>query len=153
MHAALSIELANAGAAHDSPPLDSDFLKRFGEHQNKLRKKGEQNKVKAYAPLPVEPPVAAPPLEERLAVEHPPAAPPLEEHPAIENPPAPPAVDHPPAIEKDKIEEMESKALSDKTMDFWVLVRQTAEVDDLGPAQQAHFRRVEATGVGVCARC
>ena len=51
------------------------------------------------------------------------------------------------------MKELESKALSDKAVEFWELVRHTAKVEDLGPAQQAHFRRVEATGVGVCAKC
>ena len=33
------------------------------------------------------------------------------------------------------------------------LVLTTARVEDLGKEQQEHFKKVEATGIGICSRC
>ena len=33
------------------------------------------------------------------------------------------------------------------------LVFNSARVEDLGKEQQEHYRKVEATGIGICSRC
>ena len=38
-------------------------------------------------------------------------------------------------------------------LDLFELVLETARVEDLGPEQQAHYRKVEASNLGVCSRC
>ena len=57
------------------------------------------------------------------------------------------------AVPPDVIKELENKVRNSKDLDLFELVLSTARVEDLGKEQQEHYKKVEATGIGVCSRC
>jgi len=117
--------------------LDAYFLLRYQEYQKML-----QDKKKKVAPAAV---------EEPAAVEKPPAS--VEEPAAVEKPPA--AVEEPAAVKptKGELQSLHKQCLETKDLDLFELCVETLRVEDLGAEQQAYYRKVEATGLGVCSRC
>ena len=94
------------------------------------------------------------PVQKKAAVEEPP---PLEE-PPVEGPPLPPPAEPPlekppPLEEKKAVAEVEERVRKQKDLDLFQLVLETARLEDLGPEQQAHYRRVEANEQGLCGSC
>ena len=84
----------------------------------------------------------------------------LEKPPPLKEPPLPPPAEAPPDLEPNWIEEkkkaiveVEESVRKQMQLDLFELVLDTARVEDLGPEQQAHYRKVEASNLGVCSRC
>ena len=128
---------------------------KFAEHVKKrkealaekkrLREEAEGGK-KPVEKKPVEKkPVEEPPLP-------PPAEPPLEKPPPLEEPE--PELKPKWLEEKKKaVAEVEERVRKQKDLDLFQLVLETARLEDLGPEQQAHYRRVEANEKGLCGSC
>ena len=103
VHAALAVELYNAGAGLEPPPLDGDFLAALESHQQALALK----RLQRLEPPPLPPPVgeAQPAVVEELPQASPVGEPPqaVEEQPppsVEEMPQAPPVGEPQQAVEK-----------------------------------------------------
>ena len=133
-HRALGVELVHAGAADALPALDGQFLLRLDEHKRTLREQREARQLAAIEQSIEQAAADGPPL--------PPLPPPFE-------PPVEPAVKPSVAV----IAALETQCKETADLDLFELVLKSARVEDLGKEQQAHYKRVEATGVGICSKC
>ena len=154
MHRAVAKELLEAGFSKEPLPLDADFLLRYQEYQKMFQDKKKAAPAAVEEPAAGEKPASA---EEPAAVEQPPAAvegpAAVEEPAAVEKPPA--AAEEPAAVKpkKGELQSLHKQCLETKDLDFFELCLETLRVEDLGAEQQAYYRKVEATGLGVCSRC
>ena len=131
-HRTVALELLDQGASVEPPKLDAEFVLRFEKHQRFLAEQRElrrQARLEALKAAEADPSVEPPPL--------PPPAPEVEPEP----------------VPDDVIAKLIKECEENKDLNTLELAIASARVEDLGKEQQEHFKRVEATGKGICSRC
>ena len=117
---------------------------RYEEHKKKLQELRELRKQAALEAAAGAAAVQAAASAAAGVALPPPVPPPLE--PSIDEASVEP-------LAKGVISKLEQQVKEAPDLDLFTLVLKSARVEDLGPEQQQHYRRVEATGIGICSRC
>ena len=142
----VAVESLVAGASLEKPSLDENFLRRYEEYQKKLRE-AKEARAAARAAAAAAAAAAAEAAEVEPNPVTPPSVPPLVHEPPVEPPvPAAPSV-------KECLKALEAKCKSLEEQELFELCVKTARLEDLGKEQQAHYNKVELSGIGVCSRC